>query len=209
MTFVFVSIGSWIFLRRNKMARSKEFDEKAVLRKAMELFWEQGYEKTSMQDLVDHMGIHRRSIYDTFGDKRSLFLASLNHYEELIANEMESIISSNSSIKQAIHDVFIFILNSIEHYPKGCLSVNAAIELSLLDKEIGRIVTKMFNRTEDMFNNLIKRGQASGELSKEIDSDNTSRFLHNNLVGIRVLIKTNYNKKELEGIITLALSVLD
>ncbi|WP_141994977.1 TetR/AcrR family transcriptional regulator [Bacillus sp. B4EP4a] len=191
------------------MARSKEFDEKAVLRKAMELFWEQGYEKTSMQDLVDHMGIHRRSIYDTFGDKRSLFLASLNHYEELIVNEMESIISSTSSTKQTIRDVFIFVLNSIEQYPKGCLSVNAAIELSLLDKEIGRIVTKMFNRTEDMFNNLIKRGQASGELSKEIDSDNTSRFLHNNLVGIRVLIKTNYNKKELEGIITLALSVLD
>ncbi|CAH0210498.1 HTH-type transcriptional repressor ComR [Peribacillus frigoritolerans] len=191
------------------MARSKEFDEKAVLRKAMELFWEQGYEKTSMQDLVDHMGIHRRSIYDTFGDKRSLFLASLNHYEELIVNEMESIISSTSSIKQTIRDVFIFVLNSIEQYPKGCLSVNAAIELSLLDKEIGSIVTKMFNRTEDMFNNLIKRGQTSGELSKEIDSDNTSRFLHNNLVGIRVLIKTNYNKKELEGIITLALSVLD
>ncbi|MED3760717.1 TetR/AcrR family transcriptional regulator [Peribacillus frigoritolerans] len=191
------------------MARSKEFDEKAVLRKAMELFWEQGYEKTSMQDLVDHMGIHRRSIYDTFGDKRSLFLASLNHYEELIVNEMERIISSTSSIKQTIRDVFIFVLNSIEQYPKGCLSVNAAIELSLLDKEIGCIVTKMFNRTEDMFNNLIKRGQTSGELSKEIDSDNTSRFLHNNLVGIRVLIKTNYNKKELEGIITLALSVLD
>ncbi|MBG9489643.1 HTH-type transcriptional repressor ComR [Bacillus subtilis] len=191
------------------MARSKEFDEKAVLRKAMELFWEQGYEKTSMQDLVNHMGIHRRSIYDTFGDKRSLFLASLNHYEELVVNEMESIISRTSSIKQAIRDVFIFVLNSIEQYPKGCLSVNAAIELSLLDKEIGRIVTKMFNRTEDMFNNLIKRGQTSGEISKEIDSDNISRFLHNNLVGIRVLIKTNYSKKELEGIITLALSVLD
>ncbi|WP_124058666.1 TetR/AcrR family transcriptional regulator [Bacillus subtilis] len=191
------------------MARSKEFDEKAVLRKAMELFWEQGYEKTSMQDLVNHMGIHRRSIYDTFGDKRSLFLASLNHYEELIVNEMESIISSTSSIKQAIRDVFIFVLNSMEQYPKGCLSVNAAIELSVLDKEIGRIVTKMFNRTEDMFNNLIKRGQTSGEISKEIDSDNISRFLHNNLVGIRVLIKTNYSKKELEGIITLALSVLD
>lgn len=191
------------------MARSKEFDEKAVLRKAMELFWEQGYEKTSMQDLVDHMGIHRRSIYDTFGDKRSLFLASLNHYEELIVKEMESIISSTSSTKQAIRDVFIFILNAIEQYPKGCLSVNSAVELSLVDKEIGCIVTKMFNRTEDMLNNLIKRGQNSGELSKEIDSDNTSRFLHNNLVGIRVLIKTNYDKKELEGIIALALSVLD
>ncbi|MCK8454653.1 TetR/AcrR family transcriptional regulator [Bacillus safensis] len=191
------------------MARSKEFDEKEVLRKAMKLFWEQGYEKTSMQDLVDHMGIHRRSIYDTFGDKRSLFLASLNYYEELIVNEMESIISNTSSFKQAIRDVFIFVLNAVEQYPKGCLSVNAAIELSLLDKEIGRIVTKMFYRTEDMFSNLIKRGQTSGEISKEIDSQNISRFLHNNLVGIRVLIKTNYSKKELEGIITLALSVLD
>jgi TetR/AcrR family transcriptional regulator, transcriptional repressor for nem operon len=162
-----------------------------------------------MQDLVDHMGIHHRSIYDTFGDKRSLFLASLNLYEELIVNEMESIIMNTSSIKQTIREVFIFILNAIEQYPKGCLSVNAAVELSLLDKEVGCIVTKMFNRTEDMFNNLIKQGQTSGELSKEIDSHNTSRFLHNNLVGIRVLIKTNYNKKELEGIINLALSVLD
>lgn len=191
------------------MARNKEFDEKAVLRKAMELFWEQGYEKTSMQDLVDHMGIHRRSIYDTFGDKRSLFLASLNHYEEFITSEMERIISNTPSIKQAIRDVFILVLNSVEQYPKGCLSVNTAIELSLLDEEIGRIVTQMFNRTEDSFNILLKRGQITGEISKEIDSDNISRFLHNNLVGIRVLIKTNYSKKELEGIITLALSVLD
>ena len=66
------------------MARSKEFDEKQALRKAMELFWQQGYEKTSMQELVDYMGIHRRSIYDTFGDKRTLFLSALSYYEELI-----------------------------------------------------------------------------------------------------------------------------
>ncbi|MGO2638704.1 MAG: TetR/AcrR family transcriptional regulator, partial [Enterococcus viikkiensis] len=59
------------------MARVKEFDETEVLTKAMQLFWQQGYEKTSMQELVDVMGIHRRSIYDTFGDKHQLFLKSL------------------------------------------------------------------------------------------------------------------------------------
>ena len=53
------------------MARSKEFEENEVLDKAMRLFWEQGYEKTSMTDLVEHMGIHRRSLYDTFGDKHT------------------------------------------------------------------------------------------------------------------------------------------
>ena len=55
------------------MARSKEFEENEVLDKAMKLFWEQGYEKTSMTDLVEHMGIHRRSLYDTFGDKHHCF----------------------------------------------------------------------------------------------------------------------------------------
>lgn len=55
------------------MGRSREFDENVVLQKAMELFWKQGYEKTSLNDLVEHMGIHRRSLYDTFGDKHTLF----------------------------------------------------------------------------------------------------------------------------------------
>lgn len=191
------------------MARNKAFDEKEVLKKAMELFWEQGYEKTSMQDLVDHMGIHRRSIYDTFGDKRSLFLASLHYYEELITLEMKRIISGTSSSKQAVRNVFEFALTTVEHYPKGCLSVNAAVELSLLDKEIGRLATKMFTATEEMFHFLLKQGQQNGEFSKEMDPAAVSRFLHNNLVGIRVLIKTDYTKKELESIIDLTLSVLD
>ena len=191
------------------MARSKEFDETVVLRKAMELFWEQGYEKTSMQDLVDRMGIHRRSIYDTFGDKRSLFLASLDAYEKFITHEMETIIRQNASVHAAIRDVFLFILRSSDQYPKGCLSVNAAVELSLLDQEIDRLVTAMFNRTEGMFEELIRHGQENGELSGDIDPEETARFLHNNLIGLRVLIKTNYSQKELESIITLALKVLD
>lgn len=66
------------------MARSKEFEESVVLDKAMRLFWEQGYEKTSMTDLVNHMGIHRKSLYDTFGDKHTLFLRSVDLYDHKI-----------------------------------------------------------------------------------------------------------------------------
>lgn len=60
------------------MARAKQFDEDTVLLKAMKLFWEQGYERTSMQDLVEHMGVHKRSMYDTYGDKHSLYVRALN-----------------------------------------------------------------------------------------------------------------------------------
>lgn len=59
------------------MARAKEFDYDEVLEKATELFLEKGYDNTSFQDLVNHLGIHRRSIYDTYGDKLQLYLKVL------------------------------------------------------------------------------------------------------------------------------------
>ena len=65
------------------MARQKEFDRDEVLHKAMEVFWMRGYEGTSIQDLVKYMGINRQSIYDTFGDKHTLFLQSLDRYREI------------------------------------------------------------------------------------------------------------------------------
>ncbi len=69
------------------MGRSKEFEERVVLQKAMELFWKQGYEKTSLSDLVEHMGIHRRSLYDTFGDKHTLFLKAIDLFGEFIIQD--------------------------------------------------------------------------------------------------------------------------
>ncbi|MEH7386107.1 TetR/AcrR family transcriptional regulator [Bacillus sp. JJ1521] len=193
------------------MSRNREFDEKVVLRKAMELFWKQGYEKTSMQDLVDYMGIHRRSIYDTFGDKRSLFLASLNYYETFVIETYTGIISNSTTVKKAVRDVFNYVIQSAELdvYPTGCLSVNAAVELSLLDQDIRHIVTKMFKDTEVMFEQMLEEGRKKGELNEELNPQITAQFLHNNLVGLRVMVKTNYSKEELESILDLMLRVLD
>lgn len=193
------------------MARNKEFDEKVVLKKAMELFWKQGYEKTSMQDLVTHMGIHRRSIYDTFGDKHSLFLASLKYYEEFVSEELTKIISNSSTVKESIIKIFECVINlaELEIYPAGCFTVNTAVELSLLDKDIQHLTTKMFNDTEELFNRLLIQGQEKGEFKSDLNTRVTAKFLHNNLIGIRVLVKTNYTKKELESIIDLIMKVLE
>ena len=193
------------------MARNKEFDEQVVLKKAMELFWKQGYEKTSMQDLVNHMGIHRRSIYDTFGDKYSLFLASLKSYEVVVAEELTKIISNSSTVKIAIRKLFEYVVNlaELEIYPAGCFTVNTAVELSLLDKDIQHLTTKMFKDTEELLNKLLKEGQNKGELKNDLNTQVTAQFLHNNLIGLRVLVKTNYTKKELESIIDLIMKVLE
>lgn len=191
------------------MARSKEFDVNQVLRKAMELFWQQGYEKTSMQELVDYMGIHRRSIYDTFGDKRTLFLSALSHYEELITSETKKRVDSKLLVKQGIREVFNMIIYPDLNLPKGCLSVNAAVELSLLDEEIATKIAEMFTKTEALFYELLKHGQKNGEISKNHNPEVLSLFLHNSLVGLRVLVKIEADKKKLESIVDMTLSVLD
>jgi len=191
------------------MARSKEFDVNQVLRKAMELFWQQGYEKTSMQQLVDHMGIHRRSIYDTFGDKRTLFLSALSHYEEIITSDTKKRVASKLLVKQGIREVFNTVIYPNSNSPKGCLTVNTAVELSLIDEEIATKIVGMFTKTEALFYDLLKYGQENGEIPKSHDPEALSLFFHHSLVGLRVLVKVDADKKKLESIVDTTLSVLD
>ncbi|MDF2566341.1 MAG: transcriptional regulator, TetR family, partial [Massilibacillus sp.] len=145
------------------MGRSKEFEESAVLQKAMELFWKQGYEKTSLSDLVEHMGIHRRSLYDTFGDKHTLFLKTIDFYGEIIKARLTSEILRAETAKQAIQCIFDLTIEGNDDRPLGCLFVNAATELAPLDKEIEEKTKKAFMQTEHLFTDLIRKGQQTGE----------------------------------------------
>ena len=190
------------------MARNKEFDEKEALRRAMELFWRQGYEKTSMQDLVNYMGVHRRSIYDTFGDKHTLFIRALSHYVEVMDVRFKSNITPELTVKQAIRKVFEMVIYPTDKQPKGCLTVNTAVELSLLDQEVAEKITETFIKTETLLFDLLKHGQEQGEIPEHYDIKGLSKFIHNSLIGIRVLAKTTDDKKELETIIDMNLSAL-
>jgi len=112
------------------MGRSREFEENVVLQKAMELFWQQGYEKTSLRELVEHMGIHRRSLYDTFGDKHTLFLKTIDFYGKIIKDRLTSEISRTETAKQAIACIFDFTIEGSHDGPLGCFFVNTATELA-------------------------------------------------------------------------------
>lgn len=191
------------------MARIKEYDENEVLQKAMVLFWTQGYEKTSMQDLVTHMGIHRRSMYDTFGDKHTLFMKALERYEDVMGAKIDSQVKPLDPVKQAIRRLFEIAIYRNEKEPTGCLTVNTAVELSLHDEEAAEKVADSFSKTEKLLYELLLRGQTLGEISNHHDAGKLSQFIHNSLVGLRVLAKTSGDKEKLESIIDMTLSVLD
>ena len=112
------------------MGRNKVFDEKVVLEKALNLFWEKGYNGTSAQDLVDTLGISRSSLYDTFGDKYQLFKTTLLHYQTQFAGSMIEMIDNSDNCEETLKKIFQYvILESIQQeFSKGCFMVNSSVE---------------------------------------------------------------------------------
>lgn len=190
------------------MARKREFDETEALKQAMELFWVQGYEKTSMEELVNCMGVHRKSIYDTFGNKHELFLKVLEYYKTTVSKHLLQAIENENTVRGKLKALFDYTLINNEEQPKGCLIVNTGVELSPHDKSIAQIVQSNFLETEKAIYQLLEQGQATGEFSSTFDLWATTQFIHNSLIGIRVQLKTTDDKEKLRSIIDMTLSIL-
>ncbi|MCH8858951.1 MAG: helix-turn-helix transcriptional regulator, partial [Proteobacteria bacterium] len=120
------------------MSRGKNFDAHEALTKAMHAFWSRGYEATSISDLVECMGIHRGSLYATFGDKRSLFLRALRHYGATHLDDWVAALTQAHGPRGAIIAAFDRVVaTALEGGSRdGCLVINTALELSPHDEEI-------------------------------------------------------------------------
>jgi TetR/AcrR family transcriptional repressor of nem operon len=192
------------------MARLKVFNEEDALDKAIEIFWSKGYNGTSAQDLVTYLGLSRSSLYDTFGDKRSLFLRALKRYEKQSLTGIQELFEKSDDIKETIKQIFAqAILESLQDkITKGCFMVNTTVELAMHDQEIADIVSKNRQEVEDVFFNAVKKGQDLGQISKANDARLLSRFIFNNYSGIRVLARSaGTEKKVFDDVVKVILSV--
>ena len=124
------------------MPWQKQFDVDDALSKAMHAFWARGYEATSMQDLVDCMGINRGSLYATFGDKRSLFVQAVRRYDTVHREAWVASLATSAVPRDAIVSVFRDVVASVIETGSrdGCMLVNTALELSPHDSEIADIL---------------------------------------------------------------------
>lgn len=190
------------------MSRSKEFDVNEVLDKAMILFWEQGYEKTSMSDLVTHMGIHRRSLYDTFGDKHSLFLQAITRYMGKVQANLTSEIKPSQTATEALYSIFQFMVTDQKDLPSGCLLVNSVTELAARDAEVNAKSIESFKGTEDMLEQIILWGQQDGEFTTKQSAKELAEYLHTVSIGIRVMGRSSVDKAKLLHIVDVSIDLL-
>jgi len=192
------------------MPRVKEFNETDVLEKAVNLFHTKGYNATSAQDLVDELGISRSSLYDTFGDKRSLFLKALQHYRSTASKAMIEMVNNSTNIEETIKLIFkTAIKEAIEDkLSKGCFMVNATIELAPHDKDVAEIINQNMADVENALCLAIKKGQNEGLFTENQTALSLSRFVFNNISGLRVASKSGAEKKVFEDIVKVTLSAL-
>ncbi len=173
------------------MGRPKEFDETEALMKAMQLFWVHGYKATSIQDLVDGMGIGRGSLYGTFGGKRSLFMRALRHYDREREEQLVQFAEEKEPC-EAVLATFEGVVDSVlsDGGRDGCFLVNTALELSAHDAEIASVVASGFADSESFYRMMIERGKASKAIPKDVDAPATARALLTLLLGLFVLSRS-------------------
>ncbi|MFD2871070.1 TetR/AcrR family transcriptional regulator [Mucilaginibacter ximonensis] len=192
------------------MARTKDFDEQAVLQKAICLFWDKGYNGTSMQDLVDGLGISRSSLYDTFGDKHQLYLKALDAYQQQYGTQLCKLTAQSGSAKDAIRQILDLVINDLlnDEQRKGCFMVNAGIELASHDQDVNNMICQTEQQLEQAFAKAIREGQEKGEIGKDKDSQALARFLNNTVKGMQVSVKSTTDRSFFDDIINTAIGVL-
>jgi AcrR family transcriptional regulator len=187
------------------MARPKEFDDEKALRKAIGLFCQQGFAATSTDELMRVMDVGRQSMYDTFGDKRALFLKALETYVtesvQSINAELEKPGSPLSVVRNA---VVAFAERNDLSSEEGCMGLNAISEFGQRDPDVTRITRKAASVQRQTLMHVLARAKKQGELSPDADLASMADFFESTLAGIRMAAKAGKSRQALRNIAALA-----
>lgn len=190
------------------MARPKAFAEQDALHAAMETFWRQGYHQTSIQDLVDSMGINRASLYDTFADKHTLYKLTLERYHDLNRADIAEAVATVDGARAKIQTIFDWTAQETldDHERRGCFMTNATLEMRPHYGDVAPIIERHFNYLGTLFRSLLDEAVEQGQCRTDLPVDQTAAFLVSQLTGLRVMGKTN--EPALQAIVATTMSVL-
>ena len=193
------------------MPRVKKFDEKEVLEKAMELFWVQGYHATSIQDLVDYLGINRASLYDTYGGKESLFQKALQLYREQNTSQVRRFLEGRPQVREGLRALFSAAIAEAtgDEDRKGCFVVNTATELLPGDPELLQTLGENKRIFEQLFFEYLKQGEATGQIPGGKDLRAIASLLFMLYNGLKVVSKIAPDQNQFQASIDQVLRLLD
>jgi len=192
------------------MARPKEFDPERALAKAMNLFWRLGYENTSLEALMKEMGIAKQSLYDTFGDKRALYLKAMTHYRDQTNSQMQKMLNEISSVRDGFAKLLYGLAAETRgQHERGCLLLSANLHRDPKDAVVRDFLRDNQARVEAIFLHTLARAQKQGELSANDDPSALARFFVVTIQGMRAMARLKSDRKALEQVARVALAVFN
>lgn len=191
------------------MARVRQFEESAILEKAMHLFWQKGYHATSVQDLVDELGINRASMYQTFGGKEELFLKALRAYMRDIGQRMVGIMETAETVTQGLERLFGEIAGGLADDPfhRGCFMVNSTTEWLPGESLTRDQIDKGREWEIGLFTSYIRKGVEQGEFPPDLNPESIAIYLYTLHCGLTVLSKVEHEPDTLRTVARNALAV--
>jgi TetR/AcrR family transcriptional regulator, transcriptional repressor for nem operon len=192
------------------MARTKEFDPDKALKIAVKVFWRLGYEHTSLETLMREMGISKQSLYDTFGDKRSIYFRAMSRYRDDTNAFLRNLFAQEKSVRKGVAKIFQAMIreNKAQH-ERGCLLMNTNLSRAVDDIEIKEFLRDNQKQVEEIFVTAFVDAQARGEIGAEKDPVTLAKFFVATIQGMRALARLNHDRGELEKISTVALASLE
>jgi TetR/AcrR family transcriptional repressor of nem operon len=191
------------------MSRPKSFSESDVLERALDVFWQRGYQGVGLTELLNEMGIARQSLYDTFGNKRQLFIKTIEHYRDTRLARALALLERDGSPVQNVKDVVRFFEQlALDKRARGCLVANSLVEVGSQDSEIRELLAHTLGLLENSISKALRRAQRAGELPAGRSPRAIARALTNALIGMAVSGKLRQNKSTVQDIYIGTLTML-
>ncbi|MCT2195983.1 TetR/AcrR family transcriptional regulator [Paenibacillus sp. p3-SID1389] len=157
---------------------------------------------------MEHMGVHRRSLYDTFGDKHTLYIKTMEQYARITNAAIKAEVQRGRTALESIRLIFDYLIETNGEQPIGCFFVNSATELAYRDPEVSKLTSELFGNEEQLLTELIQQGQQAGDISPELAPRLLASSLHATLLGIRVMRRTSTDKQKLHQIAEVSMEML-
>lgn len=191
------------------MSRPKSFSESDVLERALDVFWQRGYQGVGLTELLNEMGIARQSLYDTFGNKRQLFIKTIEHYRNTRLASALALLERDGSPTQNVKDLVRFFEQlALDKRARGCLVANSLVEVGSQDSEIRELLAQTLGLLEKSISKALRRARRAGELPAGRSPRAIARALTNALIGMAVTGKLGQNKSTVQDIYTGTLMML-
>ncbi len=190
------------------MARPKLFDRDRALHKAIGLFRQQSYAGTATEDLLTAMGISRQSMYDTFGNKRQLFLEALRRYNGENVAGLIQVLAKSASPRQGLEEMLTAFAINVGSDPASCMGISSICEFGRTDEEINTLNDASGQVLAAAIENAAAAAKQAGEITADLDSRDIARYMLSLLAGIKLSARAGASPAGLRNIISISMRSL-